>query len=76
MSDFRTLGDFAKESGITLARVAKLLEEVRPEVTIGRTKGFHPDALRAAMINKYNQELSYLGVLDAAADAFMGFGAE
>ena len=62
MSEFKTLGDFAKESGITLARVTKLLDGITPVVQVGRTKGFHPDALRAALMVKFEAEMNYLGV--------------
>lgn len=73
---FKTIAQLAAESGLSAARVMKLLDGVTPEVTLGRTKGYHPDALRASLINKLGPELDYLNVRDRAADVLAGFTQE
>lgn len=74
MSDYKTISDFVKESGISGPRVKNLLADVRPEVKVGRTAGYHPDALKAALINKFGEELNYLGVQGYAANILAGVG--
>lgn len=72
----KTLKQLSDESGISLMRVTVLLKNVTPEVVLGRTKGYHPDALRAALVNKYEDELRYLNVLDSAAYSMPGYGSQ
>ncbi len=74
VKDLRTVADFVKETGLSTPTVVKLLSEVSPEVTIGRTKGYHKDAVKAALINKNLKVLKYLGVVDAALDNLHGHG--
>lgn len=74
MSNFKTIADFANESGMTQAKIRALLKDVKPEITLGRSVGYHPDAVRAALINKYKDELSYLGVpVGELSLAFQGY---
>lgn len=74
--NFKSISDFANESGISQMRVRKLLEGVTPEVKVGRSVGYHPDALRAALINSLSSELSYLNIQDHAADILEGYGSQ
>lgn len=76
MATFKTIADLSNESGVSQMRVRKLLEGVKPEVVVGRSAGYHPDALRAALINKLGDELAYLGVLDTAANVLAGYGSQ
>ncbi|HEY6018327.1 MAG TPA: hypothetical protein VIY48_00045 [Candidatus Paceibacterota bacterium] len=76
MSDYKTIADLANESGISQMRVRGILKDVIPAVKVGRSVGYHPDALRAALINKMGPELQYLGVYFAAADNLEGYGSQ
>lgn len=71
---FKSIADLSNESGISQMRVRKLLEGVAPEVKVGRSVGYHPDALKAALINKLSNELDYLGVQGYAANILEGYG--
>lgn len=73
MPDFKTIADLATESGISQARVRGLLQGVAPAVKVGRSVGYHPDALRSALINHMASELKYLGVQDYAANIMAGY---
>lgn len=71
---FKSIADFSNESGISQMRVRKLLEGVQPEVKVGRSVGYHPDALKSALINKLGDELRYLEVQDYASNILVGYG--
>ena len=73
MAAFKTIADLSNESGISQMRVRNLLKDVTPEVKVGRSVGYHPDALRSALINHYGNELSYLGVQGYAANILEGY---
>ena len=76
MNDIKTAADFVKESGLSAPAVNALLKDVTPEIVLGRSKGYHPDALRAALINKHGSLLAYLGLTEIAANSLKGFGAD
>jgi len=76
MSDLKTIAELAKDSDLSAARVNALLKDVQPEAVLGRTKGFHPDSLKSALLNKLEEELKYLGVYNAAVDSLTGYGFE
>lgn len=71
---FKTIAQFATESGISQARVRKLLDDVRPEIKLGNSVGYHPDALKSALINRLSSELRYLEIQDYAANILAGYG--
>lgn len=73
MATFKTVSELSEESGVSQMRVRKLLEDVTPEVKVGRSVGYHPDALRSALINKLGPELEYLGVRGYAANILEGY---
>lgn len=73
---FKTVASFAEESGISQARVKKLLAGVTPEIKLGNSVGYHPDALKSAMINHFSAELKYLNVQDYASNILVGYGPE
>lgn len=73
MATFKSIAELSSESGVSQMRVRKLLEGVTPEVKVGRSVGYHPDALRAALINKLGDELEYLGVRGYAANILEGY---
>jgi len=73
MQEFRTIADLSKESGLSQMKVRNILKDVTPEIKVGRSEGYHPDALRSALINKLGPELRYLNVQDYASNILAGF---